>query len=101
MRRRLHSTEPGKMLRSECEPIRSHPGDVGCNGGMQTRSGAELGQIPSVRQGCRGDEVSHGEPNVAKLTVRPCHAPLPVRLLKVYVGIDRRRPTLPMLSRRA
>jgi hypothetical protein len=42
MRRRLHSTEPGKMLRSECGPIRSHPGDVGCNGGMQTGSGAEL-----------------------------------------------------------
>ena len=40
MRRRLHSTEPGKMLRSECGPIRSHPGDVGCNGGMQTGSGS-------------------------------------------------------------
>jgi hypothetical protein len=54
-----------------------------------------------VRQGVEGDGVPHGEPNVAKLAVRPCHAPLPVRLLKVYVGIDRRRFALPMLSRRA
>ena len=37
--------------------------------------------------------MPRGVPNAAKLAwVRVC-APLPVRLLKVYVGIDRTRPT--------
>ena len=44
-----------------------------------------------MRQGCRGDGVPHSEPNVVKLAVGPCHAPLSVRLIKLYVGIDRRR----------
>jgi hypothetical protein len=34
--------------------------------------------------------VPHSVPNVAKLAWDPSRAPLPVRLLKVYVGIDRR-----------
>ena len=66
---------------------------LGCggNGGMQTGSGAELGRGSQVRQGCRGDGVPHGVPNVAKLAVGPCHTPLPVRLIKLYVSIRRRR----------
>jgi hypothetical protein len=57
----------------------------------QCREGNDLlhGWLP-VRQGCRGDGVPHSVPNVAKLAWDPSRAPLPVRLLKVYVGIDRR-----------
>ena len=73
----------------------------GVQRGDANRIGAELGRGNKCGRSVGGDGVPHGEPNVAKLAVRPCHAPLPVRLLKVYVGIDRRQPTLPMLSRRA
>jgi hypothetical protein len=34
----------GENAAERVGPIRSHPGDVGCNGGMQTGSGAELGR---------------------------------------------------------
>jgi hypothetical protein len=48
--------------------------------------------------------VPRGVPNIAKLAWVPSRAPLPVRLLKLYVGIDRRRVAehipLPMLSQR-
>jgi hypothetical protein len=41
-----------------------------------------------VRQGgVWGDGVPRSVPNIAKLAWVPSRAPLPVRLLKVYVGI--------------
>ena len=87
------------MLRREFRPIRSHLGDAW--GSQECNPDRALSYVGvTVRQGCGGDGVPRGVPNVAKLAWVPFRAPLPVRLLKVYVGIDRRQPALPMLSQR-
>jgi hypothetical protein len=57
---------------------------------MQTGSGAALGR-GNRAAGVWGDGEPRGVPNLAKLASGPCRAPLPIRLLEVYVGIDRRR----------
>jgi hypothetical protein len=72
------------MLRRKFGPIRPHHGVGG--GGMRSGSGAELGR-GNRAAGVRGDRVPRGVPNTAKLAWVPSRAPLPVRLLKLYVGI--------------
>ena len=53
---------------------------------MQSGSGAR--GKPCGRGVVWGDGVPRSVPNIAKLAWVPSRAPLPVRLLKVYVGIE-------------
>jgi hypothetical protein len=64
------------MLRRECGPIRGNPDRA-----------AELGWGNRAAGMSGGTGVPRSVPNTPKLAWVSCRAPLPVRLLKGYVGI--------------